>query len=101
MPKLLVFEVDSPSSKLRGILQRIFHEIRPGSFVGKVPSKAIKPIWDAICANSKSAIIVIPTNNEVGFRIGTHGDNRRMPSDNFGIQLMTYKKSRKESKNEE
>ena len=96
MASLLVIDVLGAKPSLKGRLQRIMLEIRPGSFVGKLPSKAAKSIWDAICKDSKAAIAVFAAKTEIGFVIATHGENRRKPIDNYGIQLVTYTKNKKD-----
>lgn len=91
----MVFNVVGATAKCRGTLLHVLHEIGAGVFVGKIPPKTSKELWSMICESSKSACAVVSANNELGFRIATHGERRRVPVDNFGIQLISYVRNKK------
>lgn len=95
MSGLVVLDVDSPPAKLRGHLQRFMLEIRPGTFVWKLPSKKVREVWKLVEDSGCSAICVFQSRNESGFIIATSGKGRRTVVDNFGIQLIAYQKDQK------
>ncbi len=90
MASLLMISVERPKANVRGALQRMLLEVRPGTFVGKIPAKAAKVLWDSVCENSESAVAVFAARNEAGFVVASHGKNRREIVDNFGVPLVTY-----------
>lgn len=95
---LVVFVVDSPAPKLRGRLQRLFLELRPGIFVGNVPASVASSVWKAISDNDVSAVAVSQGKSESGFRVASIGKNARKVVDNYGIQLVCYEKLKKPTK---
>jgi CRISPR-associated endoribonuclease Cas2 subtype I-E len=90
MAKLVVIDVAGAPARVTGKLQRLLLEIRPGTFVGRLSSSAIKTVWSIITTKDCDAIAVVSAKNEAGFRIATHGKNRRMIVDNHGVQLVEY-----------
>ena len=92
---LVVFVVDSPPQKLRGRLQRLFLELRPGVFVGNIPASVASSVWKAISGSDVSAVAVSQGKSESGFRVASVGQSARNVVDNFGIQLVSYTKSSK------
>lgn len=94
MASLLVISVERPKTIVRGALQRMLLEVRPGTFVGKIPAKAAKVLWASVCENSESAIAIFASRNEAGFVVASHGKNRREIVDNFGIPLVAYHKKK-------
>lgn len=98
MASLLVLDVTSPKAALRGHLQRLLLEVRPGTFVGKVSPKVAKILWEQVCENSKNAIAVFAAKNESGFFVATHGRDKREVVDNYGLSLMSFIKTKKPHK---
>ena len=97
---LVIFIVDSPPAKLRGRLQRLFLELRPGVFVGNIPASVSASVWKAICDCEVVAVAATAGKTESGFRIASVGKNARNTIDNFGIQLVSYTKQEKRVKHQ-
>ena len=91
MPSLIVITLQKPKTSLRGGLRRIFHEVDSGVFVGSLPARRLPELWSAICENSKAAILVKQSKNELGYEIKIHGKPNREIVDNFGIPLVSYR----------
>ena len=98
MVSLLVISIEKPKSAVRGALQRMLLEVRPGTFVGKIPSKVAKALWVSVCDNSTSAVAIFAARNEAGFVVASHGENRREIVDNFGFPLVAYRKKKSAQK---
>lgn len=94
MSSLFVLAVDSPPAAIRGRLQRIMLEIREGYFVGKLPLKSIASVWAEIIKHNVTGIGVRTARNECGFMIMTNGTNARDVVDNYGIQLVRFKRKK-------
>lgn len=88
-----MFDINQPPSKLSGKLQRFMLEIRPGTFVGKIPHKTAISLWDEITSSCRPAIGIISEKSEQGYSVKITGEKKRMPVDNYGATLIAYYKS--------
>lgn len=88
----MVFSVSGAPRAVTGRMQRLLLEIAPGIFVGNVPAKTGKALWQKIVEHDCSAVAVSSAKNEAGYIIASHGENRREPIDNYGVQLIRYRR---------
>ncbi len=88
--RLVVLDLTNAPQSLIGELQRLMLEIRPGTFVGRLIPRTITEVWEMIEKHGATAIFVVQSPNEAGFKVGTTGHDRRIPVDNYGIQLIQY-----------
>lgn len=89
---LVVLRIKKASPSIIGRLHRIFLEVSPGIFVGNLPSAYFHTMWSKITAAKCSIICIISSKNEMGFEIICHGENQRIPVENFGIKLIQIHK---------
>lgn len=87
---LIVLRIKKAPKSLMGRLQRLFLEISPGMFVGRLPSLYFQAVWGKIARTNCSAICVISTSCESGFDVRCHGEDQRFPVENMGIKLIQY-----------
>ena len=67
-------------------------EVDSGVFVGRIPAKVVRALWEDAVEHSASAVLVGAARNEAGFAVRTHGPSRREVVDHFGIPLVRYRK---------
>lgn len=97
MSRLTIIDVRKIPRKIKGKLQRVMLEIRAGLFVGRIPTKIVRSLWAEIVGTRGSAVIVTATQNEAGYRVGTHGAAPRQVIDNEGIPLVQYTRKKRVS----
>jgi len=92
---MTVIDVTSPPTVIKGYLQRYLLEIRAGLFVGNLPKGVQESLWGSIVKHMRfgSAILVTTARNEAGYTIFTHGKDRRIPRENYGVWLVSYLKN--------
>jgi CRISPR-associated protein Cas2 len=89
---MVVLLVQSVSPSLRGLLTRWFIEPRSGVYVGTVSSRVRDLVWVEVKRHVDvgSAVLIHRSQNEQGFVVLTHGDNRREVVDMDGLQLIRF-----------
>jgi len=103
---MLVIVLENAPARLRGILTLWMLEIRAGVYVGRVTKRHRERLWNRvrrmIDADARgNAVIAWTTRNEAGFTFDTHGENRRVPTDFDGLQLVAFEPLVDEAKLEE
>ena len=93
---MLVIDLNGAAQKTVGLLSRRLLEVRPGTFVGNLPRRAIEQTWETVVQSQpKAALLITTANNEMGLRIKQVGHHRHQPQDFDGVTLVTFLKSRK------
>ena len=92
---MLVIVLENAPARLRGALSLWMLEIRAGVYVGKVNKRHRLRIWDRVCSTIESdgygnAVMAWSKRNEAGFLFDTFGENRRIPVDSHGLQLIAF-----------
>lgn len=89
---MLVIVVENAPPRLRGRLAIWLLEIRAGVYVGKVSRRVREMIWSTVDQGLEdgNAVMAWTTNTESGFDFLTLGENRRMPVEMEGIQLVSF-----------
>jgi len=86
---MIIINITSCPSQLRGDMSKWLSEINTGVYVGKLSTKVRNELWDRICDNIKygQATMVYSTNSEQGFDFLTYNSSWS-PIDYDGIKLM-------------
>jgi CRISPR-associated protein Cas2 len=92
---MLVIALENAPHRLRGRLTLWMLEIRAGVYVGKVSARHRERIWARVCReieadNQGNAIMAWSAANEAGYKFDTFGENRRIPVDSHGLQLISF-----------
>jgi len=89
---MTVIVTENAPAALRGRLSVWLVEARAGVYVGKVSAKVRTMIWENIVSGlmGGNAVMIWTTNTESGFKFITKGNNRRMPVNMDGIQLVAF-----------
>lgn len=92
---MLVIVLENAPHRLRGRLTLWMLEIRAGVYVGKVSKRHRERIWARVCReieadNQGNAIMAWSATNEAGYEFDTFGENRRIPVDSDGLQLISF-----------
>jgi len=89
---MLVIIVENAPPRLRGRLAVWLLEIRAGVYVGNLSRKVREMIWEQVEAGIEdgNAVMAWSANNESGFKFITLGENRRIPVDWDGLQLVSF-----------
>ena len=89
---MLVIVVENVPPRLRGRLAVWLLEIRAGVYVGKLSRRVREMIWDTVekGLGDGNAIMTWSTNTESGYDFLTAGDNRRIPINLDGAQLVSF-----------
>ncbi len=93
---MLVIVLENAPPRLRGRLTLWMLEIRAGVYVGKVSKRHRERIWERVCGEidaegEGNAVMAWSARNEAGYKFDTFGDNRRLPVDFDGLQLISFR----------
>ncbi len=88
---MLVIVTENVPARLRGYLAKWLLEIRAGVYVGDYSQKVRDMLWENVKINVTlgNAIMAWSTNNEAGYDFLTCGENRRIPIDVDGMNLVS------------
>jgi len=89
---MLVIVVENVPPRLRGRLAVWLLEIRAGVYVGKLSRRVREMIWSTVeeGLGEGNAVMAWSTNAEAGYEFVTAGENRRIPVDMDGVQLVSF-----------
>ena len=89
---MLVIVVENVPPRLRGRLAVWLLEIRAGVYVGKLSRRVREMIWSTVedGLGEGNAVMAWSTNAEAGYEFVTAGENRRIPVDLDGVQLVSF-----------
>ncbi len=89
---MLVIVTENIPPRLRGRLAIWLVEVRSGVYVGDVTVKVRDIIWEHVENGVESGNVVMAwnSNNDSGFEFKTLGQNRRLPVEMDGIQLVAF-----------
>lgn len=89
---MLVIVTENVPPNLRGRLAIWMLEIRAGVYVGDFSVKVRDMIWRNVKKGLEdgNAVMVWKAQNEAGYDFVTLGDNRRMPIDMDGVNLVSF-----------
>jgi len=89
---MLVIVTENAPPSLRGRLAIWMLEIRAGVYVGDFSVKVRDMIWGNVKKGLEdgNAVMVWKAQNEAGYDFVTLGDNRRMPIDMDGVNLVSF-----------
>jgi len=90
---MLVIVLENAPPRLRGRLSLWFLEVRAGVYVGNASARLRERVWTEIRENlidGNAVMVEHAVSSEVGFRFRTAGQNRRIPVDWDGLQLVEF-----------
>ena len=89
---MLVIVTENAPPSLRGRLAIWMLEVRAGVYVGDFSVKVRDMIWGNVKKGLEdgNAVMVWKAQNEAGYDFVTLGDNRRMPIDMDGVNLVSF-----------
>ncbi len=89
---MLVIVVENAPPRLRGRLAVWLLEVRAGVYVGNYGRRVREHIWSQVEEGLEdgNAVMVWRSPAEAGFEFRTLGNNRRMPVDFDGVQLVSF-----------
>ncbi|MBB4842871.1 CRISPR-associated protein Cas2 [Paucibacter oligotrophus] len=89
---MLVIVVENAPPRLRGRLGVWLLEVRAGVYVGNYSRKVREQIWSQVTDGLEdgNAVLIWKSTAEAGFEFLTLGQNRRMPCDFDGVQLVNF-----------
>ena len=89
---MLVIVTENAPPNLRGRLAIWMLEIRAGVYVGDFSVKVRDMIWGNVKKGLEdgNAVMVWKAQNEAGYDFVTLGDNRRIPIDMDGVNLVSF-----------
>ena len=89
---MLVIVVENVPPALRGRLAVWLIEVRAGVYIGNLSKKVREMIWSQVDKGLEggNAVMVWSTNTENRFDFLTLGNNRRMPVEFDGINLVSF-----------
>ncbi|OEU81437.1 MAG: type I-E CRISPR-associated endoribonuclease Cas2 [Desulfobulbaceae bacterium C00003063] len=89
---MLVIVTENAPPNLRGRLAIWMLEIRAGVYVGDFSMKVRNMIWENVKEGLEdgNAVMVWKAQNEAGYDFVMLGDNRRMPIDMDGVNLVSF-----------
>ena len=89
---MLVIVLENAPPRLRGRLAVWLLEVRAGVYVGNYSRKVREHIWAQVEEGLEdgNAVMVWRSKAEAGFDFKTLGQNRRMPVDFDGVQLVRF-----------
>ena len=88
----MVVVVNNAPPRLRGRLAVWLLEVRAGVYVGNYSRRVREHIWSHVEEGIEdgNAVLLWRSKAEAGFEFKTLGDNRRMPADFDGVQLVSF-----------
>ena len=89
---MLVIVLESAPPRLRGRLAVWLLEVRAGVYVGNYGRKVREHIWAQVEEGLEdgNAVMMWRSLAEAGFEFKTLGQNRRIPADFDGVQLVQF-----------
>ncbi len=89
---MLVIVLEYAPPRLRGRLAVWLLEVRAGVYVGHFSARVREHIWDHVMQGIEdgNAVLMWRSKNEAGFEFKTLGQNRRVPVDFDGVQLVSF-----------
>lgn len=89
---MLVIVLENAPPRLRGRLAVWLLEVRAGVYVGHYSRRVREHIWEQVeeGIETGNAVMIWRSNVEAGFEFKTLGQNRRMPADFDGVQLVQF-----------
>lgn len=89
---MLVIVLENAPPRLRGRLAVWLLEVRAGVYVGTYSRRVREHIWHQVeeGIESGNAVMVWRSSAEAGYEFATLGENRRMPVDFDGVQLVSF-----------
>ena len=89
---MLVIVLENAPPRLRGRMAVLLLEVRAGVFVGDYSRRVREHIWAQIEEGIEdgNAVLMWRSAVEAGFEFKTLGDNRRIPVDFDGVQLVSF-----------
>jgi len=89
---MLVIVTENAPPRLRGRLAIWMLEVRAGVYVGDFSVKVRDMIWGNVIEGLEdgNAVMVWKAQNEAGYDFVTLGNNRRMPIDMDGVNLVSF-----------
>jgi CRISPR-associated protein Cas2 len=89
---MLVIVLENAPPRLRGRLAVWLLEVRAGVYVGNYSRKTREHIWSQVeeGLENGNAVMVWRSPAEAGYEFVTLGENRRMPADFDGVQLVSF-----------
>ncbi len=89
---MLVIVTENAPPRLRGRLAVFLVEVRAGVYIGDTSKRVREMLWKQTCSfvDEGNAVMAWSTNTESGFEFVTWGENRRMPVDFDGMQLVSF-----------
>lgn len=93
---MIVMTLESVPPSLRGELTRWLIEVQTGVYVGHVSATVRDLLWDKVMQHARlgRCTQLYRSNNEQGFSIRMHGEQRRTLVDLDGYQLVAVKDAR-------
>lgn len=89
---MIVVVLENAPARLRGRLAVWLLELRAGVYVGHYGRRVRERIMAEIAAalGNGNAVIAWTASNDAGFAFETYGNNRRIPVDLDGFQLVSF-----------
>jgi len=89
---MMVIVVENAPQRLRGRLAIWLLEIRDGVYVGDFSQRTRERIWADVTEfiDDGNAVIAWTASVENGVSFLTTGKDRRIPVDNFGLELISF-----------
>jgi CRISPR-associated protein Cas2 len=95
---MIVVVLENAPLRLRGRLAIWLLEVRAGVYIGNYSAKVREMLWEQVCSSLEegNAVMVNAASNESGFQVRTLGENRRIPVEQAGVQLISFFRSPQE-----
>ena len=89
---MLVIVLENAPPRLRGRMAVWLLEVRAGVYVGNYGRKVREYLWEQVEEGLEdgNAVMVWRSTAEAGYEFLTLGQNRRMPVDLDGVQLVSF-----------
>lgn len=89
---MLVIVLENAPPRLRGRMAVWLLEVRAGMYVGNYGRKVREYLWEQVQEGLEdgNAVMVWRSTAEAGYEFLTLGQNRRMPVDLDGVQLVSF-----------
>lgn len=97
---MLVIVVENVPPRLRGRLGVFLVEVRAGVYIGSASIRVREMLWQQVVSYCKdgNAVMAWSARTESGFKFKTLGENRRMPVEFDGMQLVEFTSTNDEKK---
>lgn len=89
---MMVIVVENVPPRLRGRLAIWLLEVRAGIYIGDYSVRVRERLWKMVCqeVDEGNAVMAWGYPNESGFQFCTVGENRRVPINFGGTQLVSF-----------